>query len=139
MLIGEYNHSLDAKGRTNFPSKLREDIGDHFIITKGLDNCLSVYSLEEWAILEQKTSALPMAKSVAIKRFLFASASELECDKQGRVLIPQSLRSYAGLERDITIVGLSNRIEIWDKDRWEQKVLELTSELIAETMEDVGF
>lgn len=107
MLIGEYRHSLDPKGRVNFPAKLREDLGDSFIICKGLDNCLYVYRMSEWDKLVEKTSALPSSKARTIQRFFFASAVCCEPDKQGRVLIPQTLRDYAGLTGEIAVIGVS--------------------------------
>lgn len=139
MLIGEYQHSLDPKGRVNFPVKLREGLGAQFILTKGLDNCLFVYSAEEWAALEEKIRALPMSKSRGVQRFFFAGAAEVEPDKQGRVLIPNNLREYAGLTKDIMIIGASVRAEIWDKDRWQASCEELTSDMVAEAMDDLGF
>jgi len=139
MLIGEYAHSLDVKGRVNFPAKLREGLGAEFIITKGLDNCLFVYSKEEWLVLEDKIRTLPMSKSRTLQRFLFAGAVDVEPDKQGRVLIPANLREYAGLDKDIMIIGASVRAEIWDKKRWEDSLSGLTAEMMAQAMDDLGF
>ncbi|MEG1972627.1 MAG: division/cell wall cluster transcriptional repressor MraZ [Oscillospiraceae bacterium] len=139
MLIGEYFPSIDAKGRVNFPSRLREDLGESFIITKGLDNCLFVYCLSDWRELAEKTKALPTSKARNIQRFFFAGAFEAIPDKQGRVSIPQNLREYAGLTSDIVIVGVSARAEIWDLERWNKSNAELTSESIAETMDELGF
>ena len=139
MLIGEYRHSLDPKGRVNFPAKLREDLGDSFIICKGLDNCLYVYRMSEWDKLVEKTSALPSSKARTIQRFFFASAVCCEPDKQGRVLIPQTLRDYAGLTGEIAVIGVSTRAEIWDSARWDEANAALTSESAAETMEELGF
>ena len=139
MLIGEYRHSLDPKGRVNFPAKLREDLGDSFIICRGLDNCLYVYRMSEWDKLVEKTSALPSSKARTIQRFFFASAVCCEPDKQGRVLIPQTLRDYAGLTGEIAVIGVSTRAEIWDSARWEEANAALTSESVAETMEELGF
>ena len=140
MLIGEYRPSLDAKGRVNFPSKLREALGESFVITKGLDNCLSVYRMEEWKKLEEQTAALPLSKARAIQRFIFAGAVNVEPDKQGRVLIPQSLRDYAGLgSGEVAVIGVSNRAEIWNIERWEAANAELTGEAIAEAMDELGF
>lgn len=101
MLLGEYEHTLDAKGRLAMPAKLRESLGSKFIITKGLDGCLFVYDMEQWHKLEQKLAALPMSRKTArdFTRFLFGGACEGECDKQGRVLLPANLRRHAGLER----------------------------------------
>lgn len=139
MLIGEYQHSLDVKGRVNFPARLREGLGSRFFITKGLDECLFVYSEQEWAVLEDKIRALPLSKARGLQRFLFAGASEVEPDKQGRVLIPANLREYAGLDKDVMIIGASNRAEIWDRDRYLQSCDELTSEMVAEAMDELGF
>ncbi|WRS27629.1 division/cell wall cluster transcriptional repressor MraZ [Oscillospiraceae bacterium MB08-C2-2] len=139
MLIGEFQHSLDSKGRVNFPAKMRDDLGSRFIVTKGMDSCLAVYPMEEWAVLESKIRALPMSKSRDLQRFLFAGAADLEPDKQGRVLIPQNLRDYAGLSKDVMIIGASVRAEIWDKARWEASCSELTAEHVAMAMEELGF
>ncbi|GAA6513747.1 division/cell wall cluster transcriptional repressor MraZ [Merdimmobilis hominis] len=139
MLIGEYQHTLDPKGRVNFPARLRESLGSTFIITKGLDNCLYVYSMEEWKVLEDKIRALPMSKSRNLQRFFFAGAAEAEPDKQGRVLIPAHLREYAGLTKDVTVIGASVRAEIWDSERYQSSCEELTSDSIAESMDELGF
>ena len=139
MLIGEFRHNIDAKGRISFPARLREALGPSFVITKGLDNCLAVYRLEDWKTLEEKTRALPLSRSRQIQRFLFAGAVLAEPDKQGRVLIPQNLREHAGLTDEVTTVGVSNRVEIWDSARWDALNAELTSESVAETMEELVF
>lgn len=139
MLIGEYSHNIDAKGRLNFPAKLREDLGERFIVTKGLDDCLFVYSLVEWAELERKIKELPMSKARTIQRYLFAGAAEVEPDKQGRILIPGNLRDFAGLEKDIMVIGASNRAEIWNRSRWETSCGELNSDSIAQIMDELGF
>ncbi|MEM1485364.1 division/cell wall cluster transcriptional repressor MraZ [Oscillospiraceae bacterium PP1C4] len=139
MLTGQYAHNLDVKGRVNFPARLREELGEHFIITRGLDNCLFVYSMEEWKLLAAKLHELPISKSAPLNRFFFAGAAEVEPDKQGRVLLPAHLREYAGLDRDVTIAGVSNRAEIWDTVRWEQNNQLLTSDAIASAMDDLGF
>ncbi len=136
MLIGEYQHSLDTKGRVNFPAKLREDLGETFILSKGLgDPCLFVYSQQEWDKLTEKLNSLPLS----LQRFLFAGATQVQPDKQGRILIPQNLRQYAGLQKDLVIVGASNRAEIWDQDQWEQMCNEVTSDMIAQTMDELDF
>ncbi len=139
MLIGEYQHSLDDKGRVNFPARLREDLGARFIITKGLDKCLCVYSEEEWKILENKIRTFPVSKSRQLQRFLFAGASDAAPDKQGRILIPQNLREYAELQKDVMVIGVSDHAEIWDKDRWQRSCDELTPDMVAEAMENLGF
>ncbi len=139
MLIGEYNHTLDVKGRVNFPIRLREELGARFIITKGLDQCLFVYSTDEWEKLEKKISELPMSKSRNLQRFFFSGAAEVEADKLGRVLIPGNLREYALLEKDVVIIGASVRAEIWDKSRWEQECSELSHESVELAMDELGF
>lgn len=120
MLLGEYNHNLDEKGRVSVPSKFRDDLGASFIVTKGLDNCLFVYSKEEWQTFETKLKTLPLTNVNARNfiRFFFSGATECEIDKQGRINIPQNLREYADLKKDVTIIGVSTRVEIWDKDKW---------------------
>ena len=139
MLTGQYSHSLDAKGRVNFPARLREELGERFVITRGLDSCLFVYSMEEWKLLADKLHQLPISKSAALSRFFFAGAAEVEPDKQGRVLLPAHLREYAGLERDVVIAGVSNGAEIWDSARWEQQNQPLTAEAVAGAMDALGF
>ena len=139
MLIGKYAHSLDAKGRVSFPAKMREDMGDHVILTQGWERCLFVYSLEEWARLDEKIKALPMSKAGNLQRFLFASAVDVELDKQGRLLIPQDLRDYAGLTKDVTITGVSVRAEIWDRETWLGKSQAITPEMVAQAMDELGF
>ena len=139
MLTGQYTHSIDAKGRVNFPAKLREELGERFIITRGLDNCLFVYSVDEWDQLAAKLHELPISKSAPLNRFFFEGAAEAEPDKQGRVLLPAHLREYAGLDRDVTIAGVSNRAEIWDSERWEKQNEQLTAQSIATAMDELGF
>lgn len=139
MLMGEYEHTLDPKGRVIFPAKLREDLGDNFIIAKGLDNCLFVYPPAQWQRLQDSINALPFSKASALQRFFFSGASEAISDKQGRVLIPANLRQYAGLDKDIIIVGASVRAEIWDKAKWLEQSARLTAETIETVMDDLGF
>ena len=120
MFMGEYNHTVDAKGRLIVPSKFREQLGDEFVITKGLDNCLFVYDNSEWAALEEKLRALPITNTAGRKfsRFLLGSAATCEVDKQGRILIPAVLREFAGLEKDVVLAGAGNRIEVWSSEKW---------------------
>ncbi len=142
MFYGEYQHSVDPKGRVIVPSKFRDGLGEKFILTKGLDNCLFAYSAEEWSNLETKLRALPFTdKDVrAFVRFFFAGACECEVDKQGRILIPQNLREYAGLEKDIYVIGVSTRVEIWDKSRWDNYSSDdnVSADQIAEKMAMLG-
>ena len=139
MLIGEYQHSLDTKGRVNFPAKLREDLGESFILSKGLgDECLFVYSNEEWDKLTQKLNNLPLSKARALQRFLFAGATRVQPDKQGRILVPQTLREFAGLEKDVVLTGNLNRIEVWSKEKWSENCDYDDMDSIAEGMQDMG-
>ena len=140
MLIGEYEHTLDAKGRLIMPSKLREDIGEKFIITKGLDGCLFAFSLEEWKNFEQKLRTLPISNkdARAFSRFFFAGANDCEIDKQGRFLISSNLREFAGLEKEVIIVGMDSRLEIWSKEKWIKFDEDISADEIAEKMEMLG-
>lgn len=139
VLIGEYQHNIDPKGRVFIPVHFRDDLGDHFIITKGLDDCLYAYSMSEWQGLETKIRSLPMSKARNLQRFFFSGATDVEVDKQGRVLISANLREYAALYKDILIIGASNRAEIWDKQKWEQTRSSITSQSVAEAMDELGF
>ena len=142
MLLGEYEHSIDSKGRLAMPAKLREGLGAKFVITKGLDGCLFVYDMEQWQKLEQKLASLPMTRKNArdFTRFLFGGACEGECDKQGRVLLPANLRQHAHLDKDAVIVGVGNHAEIWDAATWQaynEASEECVNEL-AEQLTDLG-
>ncbi len=120
MFIGEYQHALDNKNRMIVPVKLREELGSKFVVTKGLDGCLYAYPLTEWKILEEKMKSLPLTNkdARAFVRFFFAGASEVEMDKQGRGLIPQNLKEYAGIEKEIVSIGVLSRVEIWSREKW---------------------
>ena len=122
MLLGEYKHNVDAKGRVSVPSKFRGDLGQSFVVTKGLDNCLYLYSKDEWKKFEDKLKNLPITSQEArsFVRFFFAGASECEVDKQGRINIPQNLREYARIQKDVVIVGVSTRAEIWNSENWDK-------------------
>jgi len=142
VFMGEYLHTIDNKGRLIFPAKFRDELGELFIATKGLDNCLFVYTRSEWAILEEKLKKLPLAKpeARAFVRFFFSGAAELECDKQGRVLLPTNLREYARLDKEVVVIGVSTRIEVWNKAAWDeynQQVSPTVAE-IAENLADLG-
>lgn len=121
MFMGEYRHSLDSKARLIMPAKFREMLGESFVMTRGLDNCLFVYPQNEWKILEEKVKKLPLAKSEAraFVRFLFSGATECEFDKQGRISLSSLLRNYAQIDKELVVIGVSNRVEIWSKDNWE--------------------
>lgn len=124
MFSGEYQHSVDPKGRLIMPSKFREGLGDKFMITRGLDDCLFVYSMADWESFEGKLKSLPMTdnNARAFVRFFLSGATECELDKQGRILVPQNLRDYAGIDKDVAVVGVSSRVEIWDKDKWQKYI-----------------
>jgi MraZ protein len=139
MLIGEYQHNVDPKGRVFMPARFRDELGEHFIATKGLDDCLFVYSSTEWSSLEEKIRTLPLSKARNLQRFFFAGAADLEADKQGRVLIPQNLREYASLSKDVMIIGASNRVEIWDKQKWNDMCGSITPQSVVEAMDELGF
>ena len=140
MLIGEYEHTIDAKGRLSMPSKLRRDMGEAFIVTKGLDGCLFAFSQEEWKNFETKLKSLPLSDKNArnFVRFFLAGATECEIDKQGRFLIPSNLREAAKLEKDAVIIGVGTRLEIWNKDVWTSKDEEISADEIAENMTMLG-
>ncbi|GIP48173.1 MULTISPECIES: division/cell wall cluster transcriptional repressor MraZ [Paenibacillus] len=143
MFMGEFQHSIDDKGRIIIPAKFRDLLGSSFVVTRGLDQCLFVYPMQEWEVLEQKLKALPLMKSDAraFTRFFFSGATECEWDKQGRVNLPGTLRQYAKLEKDCVVLGVSNRVEIWSKDTWEQyfQQSEDTFNEIAEKLVDFNF
>lgn len=141
MFMGEYNHTVDAKGRLIIPAKFRETLGDEFVVTKGLDGCLFVYSNEEWKNIEEKFRNTPLTTKDARKfsRFFFAGAATCELDKQGRILIPSVLREFAGLQKDVVLAGVFNKIEIWDKERWmENQYDDDEMDDIAEHMAEMG-
>ena len=140
MFMGEYNHTVDVKGRLIVPSRFREQLGEEFVITKGLDGCLFVYDNTEWKALEEKLHALPLTNANARKvtRFFLAGATACEVDKQGRILLPAVLREFAGIEREAVLVGVGSRIEIWSKDTWNKMNTYDDMEEIAESMEGLG-
>jgi MraZ protein len=141
MFIGEYQHSLDSKNRIIVPSKLRDSLGDRFIISKGLDGCLYAYPIDEWQKFEEKLKNLPLTNkdARAFVRFFVAGATEVETDKQGRGLIPANLREYAGIEKEIVTIGALNKVEIWSKERWESyNESDIDFDSIADKMGDLG-
>lgn len=142
MFTGEYRHSVDSKNRLSIPSKFRERLGDVFYITKGLDHCLFVFSEEEWQNFEAKLKALPLSNNAAraFARSFFAGATECELDKQGRVVIPQNLRSHANIDKEVYVNGAGSRIEIWDSTTWEDYNALMTSDMdeLAKDMESLG-
>ncbi|MBL7575296.1 MraZ protein [Peptoniphilus asaccharolyticus DSM 20463] len=142
MLIGEYRHTLDAKGRVIIPSKFRDELKDNFIITKGLDNCLFIYPKSEWIKIEDKLKELPLTNRDvrSFVRTFYSGAVDESLDKQGRVVIPQSLRNHASIEKDVVIIGVSTRVEIWSTENWDNynDSLGLSYEDIAEKMQELG-
>lgn len=140
MFMGEYNHTIDAKGRVIVPSKFRETLGDEFVVTKGLDGCLFVYDNNEWAAFEEKLKSLPITNKDARQfvRFFLAGAASVEVDKQGRILLPGSLREFAELIKDVVLIGVGSRIEIWSKERWEGTAAFEDMDMVAEHMADLG-
>lgn len=140
MFMGEYNHTIDAKGRLIVPSKFREQLGNEFVVTKGLDGCLFVYSNEEWQRIETSFREKPLTSKEARKfsRFFFAGAAVCEVDKQGRILLPANLREYAGIDKDVVSVGVLSRVEIWSKERWTDNGDYDDMDEIAEHMAELG-
>ena len=141
MLIGEFSHGMDKKNRIIIPSKLREGLGEQFVMTKGLDSCLYIYPTTEWKILEAKLKSLPLTDKNArsFVRFFFSGANEMEPDKMGRVLIPQSLLSYAGISGEVVSVGMMDRVEVWSKEKWQEySDSEMDMDAIALKMNELG-
>ncbi len=142
MFIGEYHHALDEKGRIQIPVKFRASLSKGAVVTRGLDNCLSVYPKGEWTSLADKLSKLPISKANtrAFARLMLAGAMELEVDKQGRAMVPEYLRRFAGLKKMVVVAGLATRLELWDKDAWEKyrSGTERQSGDIAEALGELG-
>ena len=139
MFMSEYNHTLDTKGRLIIPAKFRETLGEEFVISKGMDGCLFVYAGDDWNAFEQKLTSLPLINKEArqFARFL-AGAATVEVDKQGRILLPAHLREFAGLEKDVVLVGVGSRVEIWSKDKWEAMNSDADMDEITGAMEGLG-
>lgn len=120
-MLGTYEHTMDAKGRMNFPAKIREECGEHFYITKSIkEKCLTVYTEEGWEDLKQKLKSKSQSAALPLERYLFGSACEAEPDKQGRIAIPAALRAYAQIQNEVLVVGIGERAEIWNKELWEE-------------------
>lgn len=141
MFMGEYNHTIDQKGRLIVPAKFRESLGEQFVVTKGLDGCLFVYDEQEWAAFEEKLKTLPITnkEARAFVRFFLAGAANVEVDKQGRILLPSVLREFAKLEKDVVLVGVGSRVEIWSKECWDDTTNFDDVDEIAEHMQNLGF
>jgi MraZ protein len=138
MLIGQYEHTIDVKKRLSLPAKFRGELGDKVIITKGVENCLVVYTEKEWQVFSEKLGNLPISQAEArsFSRMILSAAMEVTLDKLGRILIPDYLKEYASLEKDVIVCGLSNRLEVWDAEKWniynkeaEKGVQEIVSQL----------
>jgi MraZ protein len=142
MFIGEYSHSMDTKGRLAIPAKFRDELEQGAVVTKGIDNCLTLYPAQEWEKIADKISQLPVSQSNtrAFSRHMLAGAMDVLLDGQGRIIIPDYLRKYAGIEKKAVITGLYNRLEIWDEDQWQayKAQTEYESENIAETLADLN-
>ena len=138
-MTGTYEHSIDAKGRLFIPAKLRGELGETFYLAVGVDACLAIYPQSTWDKITEKIAALPMSQSKTM-RLLFANAAKCEPDAQGRIVLPQKLRAYAHLEKDVVVIGVSNRAEIWNAEKWaEIEAEELNPENLAAVMEELGF
>lgn len=142
MLIGEYQHNLDAKKRLAIPSKFRKELGEGAVLTRGLDNCLFVFPLPQWNQLAEKLGNLPMSQqgTRAFARLLLSGAVEVEFDSLGRILIPEYLKNYAGLKKNAVVTGVHTRLEIWDAEKWTsyKEKLEKDSDSIAEKLGELG-
>ena len=141
MLYGGYQHNIDKKGRVFIPSKLRDELGAEFIICRGIYGkcCLCVYSMDEWNKLVESIGTLPSTKSSVVKRFLYDGAFNVECDAQGRILIPTVLREYAKLENEAHIIGMDTNLEIWNTALWQEENEKYTPESVASIMEELNF
>jgi len=140
MLIGEYHHNIDAKGRVIVPAKFREGLGDSFVASKDIDRCINVYSKIEWETFSAELSSKRGAAAKALKRKIFSEAAECELDTQGRALIPMNLREHAELKKEVVIIGVNTHVEIWDKEKWlkfsnDEK---FNSDEMAKIMEELG-
>ncbi|MDO4283807.1 MAG: division/cell wall cluster transcriptional repressor MraZ [Eubacteriales bacterium] len=140
MFMGEYSHSLDAKGRLIIPAKYREALGNAFVVTKSLDKCLCIYDTESWNAFTARLAALPhnTREQRELVRFFLSGASEVEVDKQGRILLPANLRAAAGIDRDVVLAGVGDKIEIWSKEAWEGNISNEEINRIAEKMMGEG-
>ena len=140
MFMGEYNHTIDAKGRLIIPSKFREALGSEFVLTKGLDGCLFVFPMKEWEAFEEKLRSLPLIDKNARKfsRFFLAGASTCELDKQGRILVPGTLREFAQMDKEGVLTGMLDRIEVWSKEQWLENNAYDDMDDIAQSMQELG-
>lgn len=138
MFMGQYEHSIDAKGRIIIPAKYREDLGESFVVTRGLDGCLFLYPQSEWQNFVEKLQGLPSSQNTRkMQRQFLSKAMEVVLDKQGRILIPSLLREIAALEKEVVFVGMMNRVEVWDKNRLKQQELQEDEEALEMTMDEL--
>ncbi len=140
MFMSEYNHTIDTKGRLIIPAKFRDVLGQEFVVSKGMDGCLFVYANDDWKAFEQKLTELPLINKEArqFARFFLAGAAQVELDKQGRILLPANLREFAGLDKDVVLVGVGSRVEIWSRDKWEHMGEDVDMDAITASMEALG-
>ena len=140
MFMGEYSHTVDAKGRLIIPSRFREELGESFVVTRGMDGCLFIYSREAWEKFEQKLSTLPLVskEARAFTRFFVSGAACCDLDKQGRILVPATLREYANLTKDVILAGSLDHIEVWSKERWTENIDFSDMDAIAQGLQDMG-
>ena len=138
MLTGEYLHTIDVKSRVFVPAKLRESLGETFVLSRSVDGCLSLYPIDEWNKFCDKLASLPESQTKNIKRFLFTFASEVTPDAHGRITIPQGLREYAALSKDAAFLGVGNHAEIWDAERWEAMKSGDDAAMIEMQMKELG-
>lgn len=142
MLIGEYTHNIDAKKRLSIPSKWREELGSKVVVTRGLDNCLFVYPLKEWGKIAEKIGQLPLgqADTRGFNRFFLSGAVEVEVDSVGRILVPDFLKVFAGLDQKVVLAGIHDRVEMWDEKRWTEykRRIEEQADALAEKLGEIG-
>jgi len=142
MLIGEYKHTLDPKKRLSIPSKWRKDLGNALVVTRGLDNCLFVYPQREWGKITEKIGQLPLgqADTRSFNRFFLSGAVEVEVDSVGRILVPDFLKEFAGLDTKVVLAGIHDRVEIWDENRWQEykTQIEAQADALAEKLGEIG-
>lgn len=139
MFLGEYRHTIDAKGRLFIPAKLREKLGEEFILSRGFDKCICVYPVEEWEKFTAKIEELPVAKERRIRRYFYAGAYEGTIDAQGRITLSQLYREFASLEKEVVIVGNSSHLELWSSDAWAEEQKFIDNEEITNELIELGF
>ena len=138
-MFGQYEHTVDAKGRMNFPAKLLKELGEHFFISKSINGkCLTVYPSESWETLRDKLKGNSSSKALAVQRFIFGSACEAEPDKQGRIAIPAALRNYAGITSEVVVIGMADRAEIWEKAAWENYMDSFVADDFSDVVRELG-